>query len=167
MTGSDAGQGGTSVVHLRSLALQVANHALSVIEALDLHRRDAFRILHPEKPTRYAFRVDEVPFSTTLVPEGADRCRFHISANLGAIPYTAQSPDCRSRVVRLLDGCRSLGRKHFVVSARQSLWLISEPQPIDRPTPETVLYETLEFVRQARPYVRMLRPYLEHQPLAA
>ena len=156
-----------SVTHLRTLALMVADHTLSAFDLIRLKADRGFMVFDPTRPTRYTFSLEDVPYATTLTPEEGDRFSFRISARLGTIPFTVQSPERRSAVLRLLKLCRRHGDTHFVPGRRQVLWIMSSPKTIEKPTPESVLYETVEFVQQIRPYARVVQPYLEAPAAAA
>ena len=150
-----------SVAHLRTLALLVAEDATSAIDVISHHANGGFQIFDPSRPTRYTFSLEGVPYATTLTPGDDEDFGFRISARLGTIPFTVESPERRVQVMRLLGLCRELPGTRFVTGLQQALWIMSFPKTIQHPTPETVLYETLEFLRQIRPYVRLVRPYLE------
>lgn len=150
-----------SVAHLRTLALLVAEDATSAIDLISDHARRGFQIFDPSRPTRYTFSLEGVPYATTLTPGDGEDFGFRISARLGTIPFTVEAPERRQKILLLLGLCRELPGTRFVMGMQQSLWIMSFPKTIQQPNPESVLYETLEFLRQIRPYVRLVRPYLE------
>jgi hypothetical protein len=156
-----------SAIHLRTLALMTANQSFSVLEAMGARTHQAIVVFDPERPSRYTFTLDGTDFATTLIPRGSDTFTFSFSARLGMIPYTAECARRRSTVIRLIGQCRDMPDLRFVPGVRQSLWLISPEKPIEAPTPDTILYETLEFLRQVRPFIRLVQPHLEAVPEAA
>ncbi len=156
-----------SVTPLRTLALQVADDAMTALDAIAVHADGRFVVFDPQKPTRYTFTLEDVPYATTLTPEDEGDYSFRISARLGRIPFTVQSAERRVAVMRLLRLCKELPETRFVPGVQQALWIMSRPRTISDPTPDSVLHETLSFIQQIRPYVRVVRPYLEAPQIAA
>ncbi|WP_207478317.1 hypothetical protein [Arenibaculum pallidiluteum] len=115
------------------------------------------------RPSNQRFQLDDLLYHVTLSPETTDEgsfTRFRIWAELGYVPYTAQAPEQRRGVLSVLRAARGLERACFVVDPSQKILVIGETISAEPMTVDSMVYEVLLFVQEARPYVRILADYL-------
>jgi hypothetical protein len=110
-------------------------------------------------PSSQRFLLDKVLYHVALTPEEAGT-RFRIWAELGYVPYTAQDPARRREVAAILRAARDLGRACFVVDPGQKIIAIGETISAEPLTVDSLVYEIVLFMQEARPFVRLLGRYL-------
>lgn len=116
-------------------------------------------IAHAPAPSRLRFNIDHLQFHVSVSPEGnGSMCQ--IWAEVGHVPYTAQSPTKRRDVLTILRGTRNLERAHFVLEDGQKILVLSESH-VDGPvTPDVLVYETVMLLQEARPFLRLFAEHL-------
>ncbi|MGP1393953.1 MAG: hypothetical protein ACTS3R_00390 [Inquilinaceae bacterium] len=107
------------------------------------------------RPTRYRFELEGVPFSVVLTPRD-DGYRYEISALAGYVPYTCEGLQSRMAVLTVLRHCTDLRRARFKVDPSQAIWILADGEIEDLPVAEAVMYETVLFVQEVRPFLRLL-----------
>lgn len=112
----------------------------------------------PDGPCRYRFALEGTTYSVALRPE-PDRFHYRIAARLGVRPYSAEDAAARRAVAEILDHCRSLERARFISDQHQAIWAVVDKHAAGPITPEAVVHETLLFLQEARPYIRVLADY--------
>ncbi|HYG90535.1 MAG TPA: hypothetical protein VD978_30245 [Azospirillum sp.] len=143
---------------LRSLA-QVAQGALPIgLNAVVLTPDGVPFIARPPQPSKLSFVVDGLPFHAAVSPDG-DGAVCQIWAEVGHIPYTAQAPDRRRRLLAILRGIPKLERARFVVQ-EQKILLVSETRQEGVVTAEDLIHETVLLLQEARPFLRLLAEWL-------
>lgn len=105
------------------------------------------------------FVVDDLLFQVSTTPIG-DRMRFRIWAEIGWVPYTAQSPERRRDVLTILRASQHLERACFVLDDGQKILVIGESEAEEHLDVTGVVFETLLFLQEVRPYLRILSDYL-------
>lgn len=145
---------------IRSLAAMAGSGTLlqpgsPVAEVTDAAARAAM----PD-PHEYRFALEGLSFAVTitLLEEGF---HFRIMAPLGPVPFSAQNPAARVAVLTILKACRSLDRARFVVGPSQMMWVLTEAELSESATPEAVIHETVLFLQEALPYLRLLGRHLQ------
>mgnify|MGYP001823228129 CR=1 FL=1 len=122
----------------------------------------AFQVLltgeKPEDPCRYRFALDGVSYAVSLTL-GEAEFHYRITARVGTRPYSAENPDARKVVAEILRQSRKLDRAHFLSDRHQGLWAYADRDAEGEATPEAVVHETLLFLQEARPYIRLLAEY--------
>lgn len=111
-------------------------------------------------PSRLHFTFEGLVFHVAVNPgENVTQCQ--IWAEVGHIPFTAQSPERRRDLLVIIGSTRGLARARFVISEGQKILVISETQ-VDGPiTPEALFHEIVLLMQEARPYLRLLVDYLQ------
>ncbi|WP_029010198.1 hypothetical protein [Azospirillum halopraeferens] len=124
-------------------------------------------IARPPRPSRLNFIVDGLPFHAAVSPEegadGRDGAVCQIWAEVGHIPYSAQSPERRRRLLealRAIQAVEGLQRARFLVQEGQKILLFSETRVDGHVTPEGLIHETVLLVQEARPFLRILADYI-------
>jgi len=142
---------------LRALA-QVAEGALPLgLNAVTM-TADGVPSIRPPQPTRLSFVADGLPFHAAASPQG-DGAVCQIWAEVGHIPYTAQAPERRRRLLAILRAMPRLERARFVVQ-EQKILLASESRRAGAVTAEDLIHETVALIQEARPFLRMLGEWL-------
>ncbi len=142
---------------LRALA-QVAEGALPLgLNAVTI-TADGVPSIRPPQPVKLNFFADGLPFHAAVSPDG-DGAVCQIWAEVGHIPYTAQGPERRRRLLAILRGMPKLERARFVVQD-QKILLAAETRHDGPVTAEDLIYETVLLVQEARPFLRMLGEWL-------
>lgn len=116
-------------------------------------------IAKPPRPARLHFVAEGLPFNIAVSFDG-ERSRSQLWAEVGHIPYTAQSPDRRRQLLSILRSIQGLKHVTFLVQEGQKILLFSESQVDGQATPEDLIHQTVLAVQEARPFLRLLAPYL-------
>ena len=111
---------------------------------------------------RYRFAIGPVRYALSLEPvEGsADRTMRRMMAQLGRIPYTAESPASRTALKALLRQCQDTPGFRLVMGEGQILWALHDDQVDGEQPPARLLHDLFRFVHVTLPFARMLSPYL-------
>lgn len=112
----------------------------------------------PDGPCRYRFALDGNHYSVALTPN-SERFHLRITARIGVRPYSAENPGARRAVAEILDHAAALKRASFVSDRHQGLWAVVDRDADGPVTPEAIVHETLLFLQEARPYIRLLADY--------
>ncbi len=110
-------------------------------------------------PSKQQFVIDDVLYHVSIDPVG-DGSRFRIWAELGWVPYTAQSPQRRRDVLAILRATQHLERSCFVLDGGQKILVIGESHVDEHIDVTGVVYETIRFLQEVRPYLRILSDFL-------
>jgi hypothetical protein len=110
-------------------------------------------------PAEQRFVIDDLLFHVSTDPVG-DGSRFRIWSEIGWVPYTAQSPQRRRDVLAILRATQHLERSCFVLDEGQKILVIGESHVDEHIDVTGVVFETLLFLQEVRPYLRILSEYL-------
>jgi len=91
------------------------------------------------------FVIDDLLFHVSTDPVG-NGSRFRIWAELGWVPYTAQSPQRRRDVLTILRATQHLERSCFVLDGGQKILVIGESHVEEHIDVTGVVFETLLFL---------------------
>jgi len=139
---------------------EVANVALPLqVGTVHITADGLLGLLETPRPSNQRFRLDDLIYHVALTPEEFGT-RFRIWAELGYVPYTAQSPEIRRDLQAILRATRELERACFVLDASQKIVVIGETISEEPMTVDSMVYEVLRFLQEARPFVRLLADYL-------
>ncbi|EWY37127.1 hypothetical protein N825_21300 [Skermanella stibiiresistens SB22] len=114
-------------------------------------------------PSNQRFVLDDLMFHISTTPLGAEfgfGTRFRIWAEIGWVPYTAQSPRARRDVLAILRASRHLERSCFVIDEGQKILVIGESRVDEHIDVTGLVQETLMFLQEVRPYLRILADHL-------
>lgn len=144
---------------IQSLA-EVAKSALPIgLNAIFTTPEGVLGIAKPPRPSRLHFVAGGLPFHVSVGVEGEESI-CQIWAEVGHIPYTAQSPERRRTLLSLLRGMQDLKRAKFVVQGGHKILLFAETRIDGHVTPDDLAFETVMLIQEARPFVRLLGEYL-------
>ncbi|MCG5244012.1 hypothetical protein MCW82_30000 [Azospirillum doebereinerae] len=116
-------------------------------------------IAKPPKPCKLNFMADGLPFNVAVRHEGEGSV-CQIWADVGHVPYTAQAPERRRTLLALLRGIEGLKNVKFIVQEGQKIILFSETTFEHHAAPEDLFHQTVLVLQEARPFLRLLGPYL-------
>lgn len=116
-------------------------------------------ISRPPQPSKLHFIADELPFNVAVTPDG-DEAVCQMWAEVGHIPFSAHDPIRRRRILDILRGIPPLPFARFVVERGQKILLFSETRVAGHVTPEDMAWQTVETLRDARPFLRLLGEWL-------
>ncbi|MEI8394656.1 MAG: hypothetical protein WCF85_07970 [Rhodospirillaceae bacterium] len=140
---------------IQSLA-EVARTALPLgMNSVFLGADGLLAISRPPRPSRLKFFVEELQFHVAVSPEDSDAI-CQIWAECGYVPYTVESAVRRRDVLAVLRAAQGLPRARFVLESGQKILLVADSRIAGAVTPEVLIYEAVELIREARPYLRLL-----------
>lgn len=116
-------------------------------------------IAKPPRPAKLHFFADGLPFNVAVSFDGESSI-CQVWAEIGHIPYTAQAPDRRRQLLAVLRAIQGLRHVQFLVQGGQKILLFSEQRLDGQATPEDLIHQTVLAIQEARPYLRILAPYL-------
>lgn len=116
-------------------------------------------IAKPPKPCKLNFMADGLPFNVAVRHEGEGSI-CQIWADVGHVPYTAQAPERRRTLLSLLRGIEGLKNVTFIVQGGQKIILFSEVTFEHHAAPEDLFHQTMLVLQEARPFLKLLGPYL-------
>ncbi len=150
--GNEPSESTTSKDDAKSAVKSVADAALplevgSIALGDDGHisRRD------PDQPLHFAFTACGVRFDADLADRSAP---LRLEANLGKLPYTAESPEGRQLARSVMAATDRLGCGQILLSDQQDMVLKAEMAP---PAPRTAV----NVIATAAYLVAALKPYLD------
>lgn len=118
-----------------------------------------FSVTSPTKASRHHFFLDGLMFHISLTP-AEDDTLFQIWAEVGYMPFTIESPEKRIRLTRILRAAGTLSTARFVVDEKQMIMVLGQARVPGHVTLPDLMYEVLQFVQEARPYLKVLGQYL-------
>lgn len=135
---------------LRDALKAVSTHALPLeVGRLEITEDGSVRERTSGEPLRFAFTYRGVDFAAEL--GDADDSRLHVSALLGRLPFTAESPigrraicDLIAKAGRFADGSLGLTENHEIV-------LIGDKQPPTPRTPVSIMATVAALILEMRP----------------
>lgn len=117
-------------------------------------------VTSPTSASRHHFFLDGLMFHISLTPEDDDTV-FQIWAEVGYMPFTISSPEKRMRLSRILRAAAAnLSTARFVVDEKQMIMVLGQARVSGHVTLPDLMYEILQFVQEARPYLKVLGQYL-------
>lgn len=129
------------------------------VNSIELNPDGVPSISHPPRPSRLRFVVKGLPFYAAVSPSG-EESTCQVWAEVGHLPFTAQSPAKRAAILGVLQSTQNLPNAHFVVQGGQKIILFSEYKSEGRITPEDIVYQTVGLIQEARPFLRLMAEYL-------
>ena len=140
---------------IQSLA-EVARTALPLgVNSIFVGTDGLLAISRPPRPSRLKFFAEELEFNVAVSPDSGE-AECQIWALCGYVPYTIESRERRRGVLVVLHASKGLPRARFVIENGQKILLVGNrrlPAPV---TPEDLIYEAVQLIQEARPYLRLL-----------
>lgn len=139
---------------LKSAVKQVASTSLplevgSVVLGEDGHIRHA----SDDRPLFFRFSACGIEFEADLASKTAP---LRLRANLGKLPFSAESPDGRRLARTVMAATDRLRRGHILLSAEQDMVLEGELNPPSPRTPVAVIATAVALILDFKPYLDLL-----------
>ena len=111
---------------------------------------------------RYRFAIGPVRYALSLEPVNGstETTARRMMAQLGRMPYTAESPTSRTALKALLRQCQETPGFRLVIGEGQVLWALHDDRISGELPPARLLHDLFRFVHVTLPFARMLSPYL-------
>lgn len=106
-----------------------------------------------DRPLAFRFSACGVLFEATIAGRGAP---LRLRANLGKLPYSAESPEARSLTRSVLAATGRLRRGHILLTAEHDMLLEGELTPPSPRTPAHVIATAVALVLDFQPYLALL-----------
>lgn len=156
----DPGKSAVKTVAETSLPLEIS----SVVLGEDGHIRHA----DEDRPLHFRFSACGIEFEADLASKTAP---LRLRANLGKLPFSAESPDGRRLARTVMAATDRLRRGHILLSAEQDMVLEGELNPPSPRTPVAVIATAVALILDFKPYLDLLgeavslrRPPPEEEP---
>lgn len=139
---------------------EISQNGLSIgINSIFMTEDGVLGIANPPRSSLHRFTIDGMQFHVSLVPEDTGT-RCQITAEIGHVPYTAESTDRRNVVLTILRATQRLRHARFIVENGQKIHVMTNTYVSGHMTPDALMYETILFVHESRPYLRLLSQYI-------
>lgn len=152
---------------LHALAQVAASGRPVAMNALYMTPEGVLAVASPPRPSKLNFVVDGLLFHAAIAPakddgSGDPGSVGQIWAEVGMIPFTAQSPHTRRTLINLLRSIQSMNlpRARFVVEGQHKILLFCECRTEQPMTADDLIYEIVLLVQEARPFLHLLAEYL-------
>lgn len=106
-----------------------------------------------DRPLSFRFSACGVEFEASLADR---RAPLRLRAQLGKLPYSAQSPEARSLARTVLGATARLRNGHILLTPEHDMVLAAELMPPDPRTPASVIATAVALVLDFRPYLQLL-----------
>jgi hypothetical protein len=145
----------TEIKPLKALAVMATHNKRFEMNSVSVDAEGDIVVATPPPPAFYRFVFDGLKFAVALTPQDdASLCR--VSAPVGPLPFTAENAEARLAVLTILRSARQLHYTRFTIAAHQMI-MVTADLHVDNPqTPEAVMLETVRFLHEARPFLRLL-----------
>jgi len=117
-------------------------------------------VRRPADPSRHHFFLDGLLFRVSLTPRDDGTTRFQIWAEVGYLPYSIESPEKRARLLTILRATQWLEDARFVLDESQKILVLGQRDIQGHATLSDLMYELVQFLQQARPYLRVMGQYI-------
>jgi len=139
---------------IKSAVKQVGETALpleigSVVLGEDGHIRHASE----DRPLHFRFSACGIEFEADLASKTAP---LRLRANLGKLPFSAESPDGRRLARTVMAATDRLRRGHILLSEEQDMVLEGELNPPSPRTPVAVIATAVALIMDFKPYLDLL-----------
>jgi hypothetical protein len=111
--------------------------------------------LWKNRASTFEFQVDGVLFHIQNVPEGADT-RFHISAEIGFMPFTQESAPRRMMLMTILSYTVHFPTARFDLGPDGKITVSEEVLISEAEAPEMCFSRIIFFIQQTMPYIRLI-----------
>jgi len=112
----------------------------------------------PPGPSICAFEYRGAPFQALIV--AGDEARVRLTANLGKMPFSAESPIARRLIAQLIAGAERLPRGRIALGPGNEIVLETEEAPPAPRTPVSVMATIIALLLDIKPYLELLAELL-------
>lgn len=111
------------------------------------------------RPSSYSFQVEGVIYAVQSTPCD-DGVHLSITAEIGTMPYTAESAPRRQMLKRILESSERLKVASLKVNDKGLIVLQSELAIVPEHAPEMSFARLVVFINQVQPYIKLIGSYL-------
>lgn len=122
--------------------------------ALGMDAEGSVTVTRPTDISRHHFFLEGLLFHVSITPKQDDTL-FQIWAEVGYMPYSIESPQKRARLQTVLRAAAGLSHARFVVDEQQKIIVIGQSHVSGHLTMNDLMFETVQFLQEARPYLRV------------
>lgn len=145
---------GLRITRLAETAFPLELNSLSVGEDGELHRTDP-----RTRPFGFTFECLGLRFTaSTRVRQG--KLWLQLAANVGPVPYTAESMDRRRDTLAIMRSAATLPHGRVGISPDRQIEVSGELQLSEPLTPAHVLAAATELILEIKPYAALLADFL-------
>ncbi len=116
-----------------------------------------------DEPIRFAFEYRDAPYEVEVDTLAEPEVR--LTGRFGALPFTAECPEVRPLVLKLVEASRNMKRGRLTVNARKEIELQARAVLPDTGSPDAIMAVIVALLLEARPCVALLRDLLAARPM--
>lgn len=155
-------EGSRAAAHLKSAVRQVGGTSLPLeVGTVALGEDGHIHCAGEDRPLSFRFSACGIPFEADIADRNAP---LRLRANLGKLPYSAESPAARRLVRDVLAATGRLRRGHILLTPEHDLLLEGELTPPSPRTPASVVATATALVLGFQPYLDLLGEALAARP---
>lgn len=148
---------------LRDALRVVAEHARPLeVGRLELDGNGALRERASEEPLRFQFHYRDVPFDAEV--GASEDSRLHLSARLGHLPFTAESPIGRRAISDLIAKAGRFAGGSLGLAEDRGIVLVGSMLPPKPRTPVSIMATVTALILEMRPRLDFVRECLVAWP---
>lgn len=146
----------------KSAVKQVADTALPLeVGSLAVGQDGHIEHSADDRPLSFRFSACGIEFEADLASKAAP---LRLRANLGKLPYSAESPDGRRLARLVMAATDRLCRGHILLSPDQDMLLEGELNPPSPRTPVNVIAAAVTLILDFKPYLDLLAEAVSVRP---
>ncbi|MEO3429479.1 hypothetical protein AAFN88_11510 [Pelagibius sp. CAU 1746] len=150
----DSGIAATEEHSAKSAVKQVAETSLPLeVGSVVLGEDGHIRHFDEDRPLHFRFSACGIDFEADLASKAAP---LRLRANLGKLPFSAESPDGRRLARTVMAATDRLRRGHILLSEDQDMVLEGELNPPSPRTPVAVIATAVALIIDFKPYLDLL-----------
>ena len=152
--GIEAGDVKASAEAAKSAVKQVGESSLPLeVGSVSLGEDGHIRRSDEDRPLYFRFSACGIAFEADLASRTAP---LRVRANLGKLPFSAESPEARRLARTVMAATDRLRRGHILLSAEQDMVLEGELNPPSPRTPVSVIATVVALILDFKPYLDLL-----------
>ncbi len=110
--------------------------------------------IEPKLPCRFTFSVYGIAFKAMIERRG-DAVRLRFVGDLGQLPFSAEDPATRSRLIRLVGWGEPSRRLHFARGLRNRIAVVGEIEIAEPISGEAIVFAMVSYLLDARAYFQV------------
>ena len=152
--GIEAGDFKDPATAVKSAVKQVGESSLPLeVGSVSLGDDGHIRRSDEDRPLYFQFSACGIAFEANLAHKTAP---LRVRANLGKLPFSAESPEARRLARTVMAATDRLRRGHILLSADQDMVLEGELNPPSPRTPVSVIATAVALILDFKPYLDLL-----------
>ncbi|MDJ0609892.1 MAG: hypothetical protein QNJ67_13025 [Kiloniellales bacterium] len=114
-------------------------------------------------PVRFAFEYRDAPYDVE-VDIGAEP-ELRLTGRFGALPFTAECPEVRQLVLKLVEASHNMKRGRLSVNAKKEIELQARAVPPNGGSPDGIMAVIVALLLETQPCVALLKDLLAARPI--